>query len=98
MIREDGSQPHRPGVEDSFMADATQTCMPMYNLDSFSNDDISKDGEEGEDGWKRSTPVDDPEWDVVYFYAVGKKSHATSSFVCVRYYDDFVAAIDELRG
>ena len=50
MISENGTQTHGPRMENCFMAKTTQACVAMYNLDTFSNDDISKDWKEGKDG------------------------------------------------
>jgi hypothetical protein len=72
--------------------------MAMYNLDLFSNDDVAKDGEEGEDGRKGGFAVDDEKRDMVDFEAIREIAHASSPFVCVRYDDDFVSSVDELGG
>ena len=69
--------------------------MAMYYLDSFANYDIAKDGEEGEDGRKGRLAIDDQEWNVVDFEAIGQVSYACSAGVSVSDDDHLVAAIDE---
>ena len=72
--------------------------MAMYNLDLLSNDDIAEDWKEGEYGWKGRCAVDDEKGDMVDFEAVREIPHSRAPFVGVRYNDDFVSSIDELRG
>lgn len=98
MIREDGSKPHRPCVQDSLVAEATKTGMAMDNLDLLSYNDISEDREEGEDGRERGGTVHDEEGDMIDLEAVGKVADTGSPFVRVRDNDDLVSAINELCG
>lgn len=80
------------------MAQIAQARMAMHDLDLFSNDDIPKDWEEGEDGGKGSCAVDDEKWDMVDFEAIREISHPRSPIVGVCYDDDFVSSIDKLCG
>lgn len=50
MVREYGSKPHGSGVQDTLMAEVTETCMAMDYLYSLSNDYVAKDWKKGEDG------------------------------------------------
>ena len=72
--------------------------MSMHNLYLLSNHNVSKDREEREDSGKGRGAVDDQERYMVNFEAVCEIPYAGSSIVCVRYYYDFVASVDELRG
>jgi hypothetical protein len=69
--------------------------MAMNNFDLFSENDVSEDGKEGEDGWKRGLSVDDEEGNMVDFETVGEISDSCSAFVCMCDYDDFMASVDE---
>lgn len=70
--------------------------MAVNHINLLSYDNVAKDWEEGEDGWKRRCSVDDQEWDMVDFEAVGEVANAGTSFVCMGNDYDFVTAIDEL--
>jgi hypothetical protein len=82
----------------SFMAETAQTSMAMYNLNLFSNDDIPKYGEEGEDGWERSCAVHNQKWDMVDFQTIREVSYTGATFVCVCDNYHLVSSIDELGG
>lgn len=96
MIREHSPQPHSPSMQYGFVAETTQAGVAMDNLNLFSNEDISKDWEAGEDSGEGSCTVDDEEWDMVNFEAISKISYASSPLVRVGYDYDFVPSIDEL--
>ena len=70
--------------------------MSMNDLDLFSNDDIPKDWEEGEDGRKGSFAIDDEKGYMVDFETIGQVMDARSTFVGVRNNNDFVSSINEL--
>lgn len=69
----------------------------MHNLYLLPNDYISEDWEKGEDGWKGRSSIDDQEWYMVDFKSVRKVSYTCPPFVCMRYNDDLMASIYELR-
>jgi hypothetical protein len=80
------------------MTQIAQACMSMYDFDLLSNNNIPKDWEEGEEGWKGSCAVDDEKWYVVDLETVREISHTGSSFIGVSYNYDFVSSIDKLGG
>lgn len=67
MIGEDGSQAHTPGMNDGFMTQTTQTSVTMDDLDLFSNDDITENGKEGKDSWKRGLSIYDEKGNMIDF-------------------------------
>ena len=95
MIREHSPQPHCPRMQDGLMAKITQTSMPVYDLDLFSDYNISEDWKEGKDGGEARLAVYDEERDVVDFEAVREVAYSSPAFVCMGDYDDLVAAVDE---
>lgn len=70
----------------------------MNNLDLFSDHDVSKYREKGEDGRKGRCTVDDEKGNVVDFEAIGEISNSCSSVASMCNYYDFVSAIDEFGG
>lgn len=80
------------------MAKTAQTGVAVDYVDLLSDHDVSKEGEEGEDSRKSGGSVDDGEGDVVDFDAIRKISYPLSVLIGMRYDDDFVTAIDQLRG
>ena len=76
-----------------FVAQVAKTRMPMYNLHLFANDNVSKDGEEGEYRGKGGFAIDYKEWDMVDFDAIGQVSDPCSICVCVCKDDDLVSSI-----
>jgi len=97
VIRKDCPQPHGPCMQNSFMAETAQACMPMHNLYLLSDDNVAKDWEEREDGWEGRCAVDDEEGNMVDFEAIGEIPHARPSFVCMRNNNHLMAAVDKLR-
>lgn len=95
VICEDGPQPHSPRMQDGLIAQATETCMSMYYLDPFANDDVAEDGKEGEDRRKRGLSIDDQERDVIDFQTIRKVPHACSASIGVSNHNHLVASIDE---
>lgn len=77
------------------MAQATQTGVSVDNLDALPDDNVAKDGEEGEDCWKGGLAVDDEKGDVVDFQAIGEIANSGTALVGVGDYDDFVTAVYE---
>ena len=96
MIRKYCSQPHGPGMQDSLVTQTTQACMPMYNLNPLSEDDIPENWEEGEDGRKSRFSVDDKKRNMVDLETVRKIANASSPFIRMSDDDDFMATVDEL--
>jgi hypothetical protein len=95
VICKDGPQAHGPGMQNSFVAQATKASMAMYDLDSFADHNVAEDGKEGEDSGERRLAVDDQEGDIVDLEAICKVSHACSASVGVSDDNDLVAPIDE---
>ncbi len=46
VIRENCPQPHCPRMQNSFMAEATQACVAVHDLNLLSDNDVSVDWEE----------------------------------------------------
>jgi hypothetical protein len=78
------------------MAETTQTLMPMDNLNLFPDNDIPKDGKEGEYRGHRRLPVDDQKRYVVNFEPIGEVADACAALVRVGYDNDFMSPVDEL--
>ena len=95
MIRENCPQTHGPRVEDGLMTQRTQTGVAVNNLDLLSDDDISKDGKEREDGGECRLAVNDEERNVVDFYTIRQIANACPAFVGMCYDDDLVSSVDE---
>lgn len=70
--------------------------MSMNYLDFLTYHDISKDGEEGEDGRESRFAVYDPERNVVDLESIGQVAYTCTACVGVRYDYNFMPAIDEL--
>lgn len=98
VVGEDGPQPHSPRMENGLVTQVAQAAMAVDNLDALADDNVPKDGEEGEDGGEGGVAVDDEEGDVVDFEAVGEVADALAIVVGVGYDDDLVAAVDKLAG
>lgn len=98
VVCKDGPQSHSSSMQNCLMAQAAQTCMAMYDLDAFANNNIPEHREEGEDGGEGSLAVDDEEGHVVDLQTIGEVSDARSA--CIRVCDDYdlMAAIDEFLG
>lgn len=77
------------------MTEIAQTCMPMNNLDLFSNDDVSEYWEEREDRWHCRLSIDDEERDMVDFESIGEVAYSSTTRVCMSDDDDFVTTVDE---
>lgn len=60
MVRKDRIQPHRPCMQDPFVAEIRQTGMTMDDLDPLSDEDLPEDRKTREDGGECRTPVHDP--------------------------------------
>jgi hypothetical protein len=96
MVCENGAQPHRSRMQYRLMAETAQAGMAMYNLNLLSYNDISKDGKERKNSREGCCSIDDEKWYMVNLEAVGEVSHPSSSRISMRYYDDFVAAVNQL--
>ncbi len=77
------------------MAEVAETGMAMDDLNLLANDNVSKDGKEGEDGRKGRFPVDHKEWNMVDFEAIGEVTNAGPAGVCMGDDNDLMAAIDK---
>jgi hypothetical protein len=98
VVCEDGSQSHGPRMQDGLMAQATKTRMSVYDLDALADYNVSKDGEEREDGREGGLAVDDPEGNIIDFEAVGQVSHTRAACIGVGNDNDFVSTINEFLG
>lgn len=77
------------------MAETAQTLMPMDNLDPLADDNVSKDGEEGEHRGHRRLAVYHEERHMVDLEAVCEVADAGAAFVGMRDDYDLVAAVYE---
>lgn len=98
VIREYRPQPHCSRMEYALMAKTAQTTVTVNYLYTLSNEDVSQDGEEGENRGERSLPVDDEKGHMVHFQPIGEIAHTFSVVMGVRDDDDLVASVDELAG
>jgi len=71
-------QPHGSRVQNPLMTKTAEASMAMDNLDTFSDKDVSEDGEKGEDGWECGLSVDDEKGHMVHFESVGEIAHTLS--------------------
>lgn len=71
--------------------------MPVYYFNLFSQNDISKDWKKGKDGWERRCSIHDQKGDVIDFESIRKITDACASIVGVRYDDNFMAPVNQLR-
>lgn len=95
VVGENSIQSHSSCMEYRLVAEVAETGMAVYYLDLLADNDVAKDGEEGEDGRERSFAVDGPEGDIVDFEAIGEVANSFASLECVGDDDDFVATTDE---
>lgn len=83
-------------MQDAFMTQVAETAMAVYNFNLFANDNVSKDGEEGEDSREGRLAVDDPKRHMVDFQAIRQVPNACPTGIRMGYDYDFVAAVDQL--
>lgn len=95
MICKHRPQSHRPRMQDSLVAETTQTGVPMHNLDLLTNHDIPKYREEREYGGHGRFAINDEERDMVDLESIGQIPDPSPTFVRVRDDNDFMAAINE---
>lgn len=98
VVGEHSPQSHRPRMQNSLMAQTTQTRMSMHNLNLFPQHNVPKDREEAKHCWKGRGSIDDQKWDMIDLDAVCEVADAGSSFVCVCDDYDFVPAVYEFSG
>lgn len=79
-----------------FMAHATHACMTVNDLYLFAYDDVAEYWEEREDRRKGTGSEHDEEWDMVNFEAICEISDASSVFIRVCDYYNFVSSVDQL--
>jgi hypothetical protein len=70
--------------------------MPMDNIDLLSDNNITEDWKERKDGGKCRFSVDNEERNMIDFQPVCKISNTGAAFICVGYYNTFVAPINQL--
>ena len=95
MIRKDGPKAHCSSVQDCLMAKTTEASMAMHYLDLFPDYDVPKDGKERENCRQGGLAVDDQEWNMVHFEAIGEVSDTAAALVRMSDDDNFVATINE---
>lgn len=95
MVRENSPQSHSPGVNDCLNAKIAETSMTVDDFDTFADDDVPKDGEEREDSWKGRLSIDDEEWHVVDFDAVGQVTDTCPTSVGMCYDNHLVSSVDK---
>lgn len=80
------------------MTETTQACMAMHDLYTFSKDDVSKHGKEGEDCRKSRFSIQDEKRNMIDFQPVREIVYTSSTLICVC--DDYylVSSVDQLGG
>lgn len=96
MVRKHGPQAHGPGVENAFVAQATQAAMSMHNLNALPDENVSENREEGKDGGKGSLAINYKKRHVVHLEPVGEISNPLSVVVRMRNNDDLVSSVYKL--
>ena len=71
--------------------------MAVNNLDLFSNNNVSKDGEKREDGWKGAFTIYNQERHMVDLETVGEIANARSALISMGDNNNFVTAVNQLR-
>ena len=66
MIGKDRPQTHRPRMKNRLMTHTAKTSMAMYNLNLFSDDDITEDRKKGEDRGESRFSVNDEKWYMIH--------------------------------
>jgi hypothetical protein len=82
-------------MENGFTAEATKTCMAVYDVDLLTNDNVAEYREEGKDRGECCFSVDNEKWDVIYLQSIGEVADTGSAFVRMGDDDHFVSTIDE---
>ena len=77
------------------MTKTAKTSMAMYDFDLLSDYDVPENGEERKDGREGGLSVDDQKWNMVDLQAIGEVADSSTASVGMRYYNDFVASVDE---
>ena len=96
MIGKHGAQAHGPRMQYRFLAEIAQTTVTMHNLDLLTNDNVSKDGEEGKHGGKRGLSVYDQKGNMVDFESICQIANSGAAVVSVCEDNNLVAAVNEL--
>lgn len=65
MIGKDRPQTHRTCVQDALMAQITERCMAMHNLNLLANEDLSEQWKGAEDCRESRAAIYHPVWKVV---------------------------------
>ncbi len=77
------------------MTQVTEAGVSMDYLYSFTNNDVSENGEERKDCGEGSLAVDDKKRNIVDLQSVGKVSHTRPSSIGMSDNDDFVSTVDQ---
>ena len=70
--------------------------MSVHNLNLLPYYDISKDGEEGEDGGHSRLAIYNEEGNVIDLEAIGEMTDTCSALICVCYHDNLMATVNQL--
>lgn len=95
MVRKNGAQAHSPTMKNPFMTKGAQTSMAMNNLNFFSYDDVAEDGKERKHRGQSRLSIDNKEWNVIHFEAVGKIPNACAALIRMGDDDHLMTAVDE---
>lgn len=98
MVCKNCPQTHSSGMQDSLVAQTAQTGVPMYDLDLFSYDNVSKNREKRKHSRHRRFPIYNEKRHVVNLESICQISNTLSAFVCMRDDDNFMAPVYEFSG
>ena len=79
----------------SLVAEATQTLMPMDNLNLLPDNDVPKDGKKGENSGHSRLSVYDQKWNMINFEAVGQVTDTRATLIGMGNDDDFMSPVNE---
>ena len=79
------------------MAQATETRVPMNDLNLLPNDYIAKDWKEGKHSRKGRLAVHHEKRYMVDLQSIGKIAHSSTSFISMSDYNDLVTSVNKLR-
>jgi hypothetical protein len=85
-------------MKNSLVTKTAETSVAVDNLYLFSDDDIPKDWEKGEDGGHRRFPIDDQKGDMVDFETVGQVVNSCPALIGMSYDNNFMSSINQLSG
>ena len=80
------------------MAKAAETGMAVHNLNLFPQNNVTEDGEKGENSGKGTFSINDQKGNVINFEPVSEVSDACTALVGMRDDHNLMATVDELGG